>query len=189
MASRYSSYKRPIPPGPFATPAYQTNTRVSAASQAIKCTISWDSAAQVYMVSAPYEPNFVEFIKLKIQPARDRAWDPNTKMWAIEPSWLDLIQSLATELWTASYVKVITRDEVEQAERAEKEAQRNAIVASLPERERAIYEFVTALPFEAIQAAYRKAATLLHPDRNPTDGEAMSKLNASWTRIEKEFGK
>lgn len=157
-------------------------------AQAVKCTIIWDSAAGVYSVSTPYEPNFVEFIKAKI-PGNQRAWDPNTKLWTIEETWLEVIQTLATELWGATAVSVTTRQAIEDAERAARDAQRNAIVASLPERERAVFEFVSALPFEAVQAAYRKAALLLHPDRNPVDGTRMAELNAAWSRIEKEFKK
>lgn len=179
MAGRYSSYRKPTA-YPF-TPSPPTTT-------ATRCTITWDAAARVYMVNTPYDSNFVEFIKAKI-PGKERAWDPGTKTWTVEERWLDVLQLLATELWTADAVKVITREQVETELRVQQEAQRSAIIATLPERERAIYEFITALPFEAVQAAYRKAALALHPDRNPTDGEAMSKLNAAWTKVEKEFSK
>lgn len=177
MAGRYGSYQRNAS-SPFG----------GTATASVKCTITWDSAARVYSISTPYEPNFVEFVKAKI-PGSQRAWDPATKLWTIEESWLEVIQLLATELWGAASVQITTRQSVEDAEREAREAQQKAIIMSLPERERAIYEFVSALPFEAVQAAYRKAAMLLHPDRNPTDGEAMAKLNAAWSRMEKEFKK
>jgi hypothetical protein len=137
-----------------------------------------------YSVVAPYEPNFVEFIKVKI-PGLDRAWDTNKKVWFVKEKWLDLLQVLATELWGAQSVVIQTRESVEDALRHQREAQHNAIIAALPERERALYEFLLALPNEAVQAAYRKAAMLLHPDRNGGDGEKMSKLNEAWSKLEK----
>jgi hypothetical protein len=159
-----------------------------AAQQGIKCTITWDSAARVYSISTPYEPNFVEFIKAKI-PGRSRAWDPGTKLWTVEEEWMDILRQLAIELWTETCVSVTTRSEVEDAEKIQREAQQQAILQALPERERALYEFLKTLPFEAVKAAYRKAAMELHPDRNPTDGEAMSKLNAAWAKVEVELKK
>lgn len=154
----------------------------------LQCTITWDSAAEAYSCATPYQPNFIEFIKTRI-PGKQRAWDATQKLWFVKEDWLDIIQTLATELWGADAVKVITRKEVEDAERVQVRAQQEAILAALPERERAFYDFLTALPFEAMQAAYRRAALLLHPDRNPTDGEAMAKLNAAWSKIEKEYSK
>jgi len=47
--------------------------------------------------------------------------------------------------------------------------------------------FVKLLPYTAAQAAFRKAAMELHPDKNGGNGDRMSALNASWTRIETEF--
>jgi len=191
VAGRYQGYR--INPSGVSPPV--TGTRPFAQyqpapvlAQAIKCTITWDSAAGVYSIATPYEPNFVEFIKAKI-PGAQRAWDPGTKLWTVEEHWLDVLQTLATELWGAGAVQVTTRANVEDAEREQRESQKQAIMASLPPRERALVEFVTALPFEAVQAAYRKAALALHPDRNPTDGEAMAKLNAAWTKVEKEMKK
>lgn len=165
-----------------------TTSYGSPATPSIKCTITWDSAAGVYSVSTPYELNFVEFIKAKL-PGKERAWDPNTKLWTIEEKWLDVIKQLAVELWTEACVSVTTRASIEDAERVQREAQQQAILQALPERERALYEFLKALPFEAIQAAYTKAAMLLHPDRNVNDGDAMSKLNAAWSKLEKELQK
>lgn len=190
MAGRYQGYR---PSGPSGRTATASSSAFTAqynhpTSVGIKCTITWDSAAGVYSISTPYEPNFVEFVKAKI-PGSQRAWDPGTKLWTVEEHWLDVLQALATELWGATAVSVTTRQSIEDAEREQREAQNKAILMSLPPKERALVEFVSALPFEAVQAAYRKAALALHPDRNPTDGAAMAKLNAAWTNVEKEYKK
>jgi curved DNA-binding protein CbpA len=63
------------------------------------------------------------------------------------------------------------------------------ILAALPPKERAFFELVELLPFEALQACYRKAAMMLHPDRNSNDGDKMARLNTAWNKIEEEFKK
>jgi hypothetical protein len=47
-------------------------------------------------------------------------------------------------------------------------------------------KFATLLPFEALQAAYRAAAKIFHPDLGG-DSEQMQKLNAAWEAVEKHF--
>lgn len=165
-----------------ATPAAQQ------ASQApkVQCTIKWNSAIGAYEVNTPYQPNFVEFIKAKI-PGAERAWIPSSKTWVVQDRWLVVIVTLASELWGANAVDVVSRASVEDAEKELAAQQRLVILAALPERERAIFEFVELLPRTALQAAYRKAALDLHPDRNEGDGEQMSKLNVAWNAVEKLF--
>lgn len=46
--------------------------------------------------------------------------------------------------------------------------------------------FSSLLPFEALRAAYRKAASLLHPDCGG-NSEQMQKLNDAWARVKKEY--
>jgi hypothetical protein len=49
-----------------------------------------------------------------------------------------------------------------------------------------VSSFAALLPFEALQAAYRTAAKLFHPDLGG-DSEQMQGLNASWVQVEKHF--
>lgn len=182
------SYRRGNATGaPGASTSYQTPS-TSSHSTSTKCTITWDSSCGAYVVSTPYEPNFIEFLKARI-PGGHRAWDAVNKTWKVEEQWVGLLQTLATELWGASAVKIITRDEVEDALRVSQEQQRVAIMQALPPRERAIMEFIELLTLDALRAAYRKAAVELHPDRNENDGSKMASLNASWTKLENEFTK
>lgn len=140
-----------------------------------------------YNVNVPYQPNFVEFIKAKV-PGSDRAWVASTKTWVIKENWMEVIKLLATELWPGQ-VTIVTRQEVEDAEKKMREAQRLAILQALPTRERAMFEFFEVCPLECLAAAYKRAAMLLHPDKQGGDANKMSQLNAAWSKLEKELGK
>jgi hypothetical protein len=49
-----------------------------------------------------------------------------------------------------------------------------------------VSHFVGLLPFEALQAAYRAAAKLFHPDLGG-DSEEMKRLNSAWVQVEEYF--
>jgi L-lactate utilization protein LutC len=111
----------------------------------------------------------------------------STKTWVVKENWMEVIRLLASELWPGQ-VTVVSKQQVEDAERSAREQQRIAVLAVLPERERAMFEFFEVCPLECLSAAYKRAATLLHPDKQNGDGDTMARLNAAWSKLEKELG-
>jgi hypothetical protein len=99
---------------------------------------------------------------------------------------MEVIRLLASELWPGQ-VTLVTRSEVEDAERKQREALRVQLLAALPPREAAMFEFFEVCPLTSLKAAYRHAATQLHPDKQNGDSDKMSKLNAAWDKLEKEL--
>lgn len=146
---------------------------------AIKCKIWWDNAVGAYRISTPYSPQFVDFIKASI-PASDRTYDKSTKYWTFTEKFFPQIESVIKKLWPSEHV-IISHTQAQQAS------------ASAPVRQApldtVITEFFNLLPFDAANAAYRKAATELHPDHEGGNMEKMTKLNALWDRLKKEVFK
>jgi hypothetical protein len=56
--------------------------------------------------------------------------------------------------------------------------------ASLSRADFVAIEFFHTVSLEGARAAYRKAATLLHPDLHGGDGDPMRFLNAMWEELE-----
>lgn len=138
--------------------------------------IWWDESVQAYRVVTPYRPQFVDALK-QLLPASDRSWDNQTKTWTITERFLGPVQNLAEKAFGAK-ATVITKDQAQKASMPP--TVRSSTVDTV------IVEFFKLLPYEALQKAYRQAAMTLHPDRGG-NMESMSKLNASWQRLEKEF--
>lgn len=169
---------------------YSTTTFPPTGPTQTQCSFDWDVSRIAYAVKAQYQPNFIEFIKAKI-PASDRAWDPGTKTWYIKEAWFDVMQELAQQLWPGA-VSCITRATAEAAWKAQErsrlvmlKAQREAVLGPF---EAALLDFCSLCDFESLKAAYRKASMTNHPDRGG-DADKMSKLNATWFKIEEEFRK
>jgi hypothetical protein len=149
----------------------------------IKCKIWYDVKIQAYRISTPYSQAFVDFLKIQI-PASDRAFDPTSRIWTFNEKYFDPIRFMAEKVWAHS-----GETHVVDKQHAEAAARSNSTLTRRPEASlnESIVEFFRLIPYEAAKAAYRKAALEMHPDRNANDGERMSKLNAVWTRIEKEL--
>lgn len=141
--------------------------------------IWWDTSVQAYRCATPYKAEFVEALKLVI-PTSKRSFDPSTKVWTFAEECLVGITALCARVWSTK-PNVLTRQQVENA-------QQSAVLSKTSGVDVVIVEFFRLLPPEAAQAAYRKAAMLLHPDRGG-DMDKMSRLNAAWQRIEAEVYK
>jgi len=150
-------------------------------SNAPKCKIWWDVDIMSYHISTPYNPEFVAAIKQLI-PASDREFHDSTKIWIFTERFFSPVCSLAAAIWpTLGEVNIINREAAERA---------NAPTTTDKKPMADIcQDFINILPFEAAQTAYRKAAIMLHPDKNSGDQEKMSKLNVLWDRIQKEVFK
>ena len=145
----------------------------------IKVRIWWDVSIAAYRISVPYHEAFIDFLKATV-PAGKRAFDPSTKIWTFEESYLQLIETAAKAIWSPTEINIVTRAQTAQNLPATATA---SPLASMCE------QFVRALPYEAAKKAYQIAAMQLHPDRGGS-AEQMSLLNVSWSRLEKElYGK
>jgi len=146
-----------------------------------KCKIWWDVNVKCYHISTPYNPEFITTLKQLI-PASDREFQPDKKIWVISERFFEPVRKLSQAIWPGTgSVHVIDREA----------AERTALPTSVDKRpvEDICADFVKALPFEAAQSAYRKAATMFHPDVDPSGADKMMKLNVLWDRIQKEVYK
>jgi len=141
--------------------------------------IWWDTSVSAYRIATPYSVEFVTAIKALI-PASDRAFDPTTKVWTFTERFFDPMRLLCEKVYGKHNVVAVTR---QQAQSAQAPASITKSTAS-----QLAVDFLTLVGFDAAQAAYRRAATVLHPDHGG-DMEAMTKLNAVWDRLQKEVFK
>ena len=155
----------------------------------VKCMIYWDVKIQAYQLKMKGDWNRTEkvvaFLKQAI-PHSDRKLDvveSNGKKeytWTFIEKYLDGVQKFCVLIYGQQEVACLLRSQVEtQANNQQVVTQRITGIDSV------LLEFVKLLPYEAAQKAYKAACLVLHPDRGG-NMEAMSKLNASWQRIEKE---
>lgn len=145
--------------------------------------IWWDATVRAYRLSGAYDDQLVSFLKSNI-PYSDRAWDPATKIWTFTESYFSGVEKLCKMVFGDANVSVFTRQQVE----ATAGATSGTSVQKVDTITIELAEFLRLLPYEAAQAAYRKAAFILHPDKGG-DMEKMSRLNQLWTKIEKEVYK
>lgn len=146
----------------------------------------WDTSVQAYRMTSSFNRQLVDTFKQCV-PASNRSFDDQTKIWTFIESYLSPLQNVFKML--GLHPTIITRQQAEQAQQSQPRSAANSPVTSRTASiEDVVYTFMKSLPYDAALAAYRKAAMLLHPDRNPQSTmDTMSTLNATWTRIAKEL--
>lgn len=148
-----------------------------------KVMIYWDVKIQAYQLKMKTDFDRIEkvvtFLKQAI-PHSDRSWDPNTKTWTFIEKYLDGVDKFCKLVYGAQEVAVLNRQAVEGQSKQSVNPQ--VMITGI---DATLLEFMKLLPYEAAQKAYKAACFVLHPDRGG-NMELMSKLNASWQRIEKE---
>jgi hypothetical protein len=155
-----------------------TYVRFRGANVSNKCTIWYDPKLDGYTLQCAFSPNFIEFIKAAI-PASDRSFDPATKNWKFHKKYADAVLKTAKSMFGDSNVAFISEAQVRGAT---PQVSKNLTI------DQTFAEFMKLLPFDAANAAFRKAAMLLHPDRGG-NMDSMSRLNTLWDRIRTEFYK
>jgi hypothetical protein len=158
---------------------------------AIKCRIWWDTQAQAYVVSSSYSDKLVDALKTLI-PSGDRNWDPATKFWYLKENYGEAIRSIASSAFGIHAVSFTSRTVAEQsAQQSQQRASQHgtALNATHGSTEDALLAFCSLAGYDALRAAYRRAATDMHPDKQSGDGTKMARLNELWSRIEKEYFK
>lgn len=184
-AGQNYTYSRP---NPFTTTNQQGAPSVTPQQS---CRIWWDVSIQAYRLSSSYNKDLVDALKAFI-PVSDRSFDTGTKIWTITEKYFQPLLSLISKLHINP--TVITRQQAEAAKTGSTTgsgygSSSNAVTrTTLSVIDKACLDFMKLLPYDAAQAAYRKAAMLLHPDRGG-DMEKMTQLNQLWTVIEKELYK
>ena len=141
-----------------------------------KAKIWWDFLEKRYWISFDYHQGFVDFLKAAI-PKRARKYDPASRAWNFGRAYLAVVEAKATELFPDLNV------EREPPRKMKARAPRTEVFDN---RDFTVLEFFNALPRDAMKAAYKKAATLCHPDRGGTH-EEMTYLNELWDRLQKDF--
>lgn len=152
-----------------------------------RCKIWWDdSVVQAYAIECAFNKSFIEAIKQLI-PAGKRAFNPKTKVWTFDELFFDEVRDLAKAVWPkAGEVLIVTKAQTKSAAQQAATSNPNTVRSVISEADKALYDFARLLTPEALQAAYRKAALDLHPDRNAIDGSRMAMLNEVWSRVKKE---
>jgi len=140
----------------------------------------WDESVMAYRARFPFNKQVVDFLKQAI-PHSERSWDQDQKLWTFTEAYLDGTVKFFHIAFGTSEVAVVTK---EQTEKARQKA--NTGVVRITGIDSQLVEFMKLIPYEAAKEAYRKAALLLHPDRGG-DMEKMAKINALWTKIQKEI--
>lgn len=143
--------------------------------------IWWDTSVSAYRMASPFNATLVDAIKQHI-PVSDRSYDPTTKIWTFVERQLTPLQGLLKLI--GAQATVITR---QQAEAAAAQSSGNGAGAQRgAPLDTVIIEFVRLVPADAMKSAYRAAALQLHPDRQGGNADKMTRLNAAWSRIQKE---
>lgn len=138
--------------------------------------IWWDPAISAYRMVMPYNKGFLDLLKTLV-PVSDRSYESETHIWTFTERFLKPVQELVEKAFGRA-----TLVDKAQAEAA----QQNKSTAPGAPLDAVIVEFFRLLPQEAARRAYLVASNVMHPDRGG-DMEKMSKLNAAWTRLEKEL--
>lgn len=156
-----------------------------------KAQLFWDSSVSAYRLKMHGDwsktEKIVQFLKQQI-PHSDRELkvdiDPKTNKkdytWTFTEKYFDGTVKFLHIVFGAGEVAVVTRAQVEAAQ------QPRVPIASGSPLGNICLEFMQTIPFEAAQKAYREAAIRCHPDRGG-NMEQMSKINALWTKIQKEI--
>lgn len=145
-----------------------------------KCMVWWDGSIMAYRARFPFKQAAVEFLKKNI-PHSERTWDDQAKIWTFTEGYLDGTVKFFQIAFGNSEVAVVTREQTEKAQ----QPRQSISVSKLNTTDGMLAEFMRLLPYEAARAAYRQAAILLHPDKGG-NMEDMSKVNALWTKIQKD---
>lgn len=149
-------------------------------SQTARCRIWWDKDIEAYHIQCPHNESFIEAIKQKI-PAGHRSFDPATKFWVFTEQFFGPVSKLAQAIWPSpGDVQIMTRQQVESASQSSATVKKNQPIATSCEA------FMKLVGQDAMAAAYKKAAMMLHPDRGGDIGK-MQELNVLWSQIQKEL--
>lgn len=163
--------------------------------QTQKPVIVWDKVA--YKCTFPIffknkqHKGFLEILKKSI-PSSERDYNPTTHEWFIQEKWLDIVVQLTTLVFGEPYVArkeewnnfqysstvIPTHTDLKKFDSILRDA---AIITNGTD--------VAKLERNDAVKLYRKAALILHPDKNPANAAIMSQLNEVFTRLKQTYYK
>lgn len=139
--------------------------------------IWFDPSEDRYWIEFDYCDAFIAFLKTSI-PRRARTYDPQSRAWSFGRAYLARVEAEAALHFPELHVE-------REPPRKRKPRVKKTEVYS--RQDFLIVEFFHALPREALASAYKKAATLFHPDHQGGSHDAMQYLNGLWDEIQKLY--
>lgn len=133
--------------------------------------------------STPYDPDFVEALKLDI-PSSGRRWLADDKLWRVEKLFEFRLLSLLKEFFDT--VERVPLSELSGAAsgRSGYRPGANGGADSL-RQDYATLHLLPSAPAEVVKAVYRTLAKLKHPDAGGTTAD-MQHINAAYERIDEK---
>lgn len=126
------------------------------------------------LVRSTYDSDFVATIKAGV-PHGMRQWDPETKLWRVDPAYKAYLLSLCR----SHYTQVTFLDAAPGAKKPEPAAPDN-------HGDDPYAVLLRACSRESVHDVYRQAMLRVHPDRRGGDPEAARRVNAAWKQIQEE---
>jgi hypothetical protein len=142
-----------------------------------RARIWFDVLEDRYWVSFDYHSAFIEFLKASI-PSRARSFDEQSRAWSFGRAYLALVTSEARRYFPDLTV------EPEPPRKRERKSKPKAERIKIKSEDFLLVEFFHAVGIEGARAAYRKAATLAHPDHEGGSDESMKYLNRLMAELE-----
>lgn len=161
--------------------------------QKVQVSIQWDQ-----VTNAAYKLRFdqigphwskispiIDLIKISI-PSSQREYEPETKTWYIGEPYIKAIKDICEQISEFELIYIEKPEQVRAVAFHSKEddyAEFKRLVSF------AHIAFDDTTELAVATKVFRKAAMLLHPDRNPEMASEMSALNEVWTRLKTTYFK
>jgi hypothetical protein len=145
-----------------------------------RARIWFDVLEDRYWICFDYHREFIEFLKAAI-PSRARSFDSNSRAWSFGRAYLPVVEAEARRYFPDLQIEAEPpRKKRERKPKVEREKIRS--------EDFLLVEFFHCVGIEGARAAYRKAATLAHPDKGGSN-DAMKYLNGLMEQLERACDK
>lgn len=135
----------------------------------VKGATLWIEGGWIH-VRTPYDPGFVRELKSEIH-ASQRKWDPDEKIWKVDPSQDDVLVPLVAKYFGEP---TVLEDKEE-------------VVVVTQAGDDPYGALLRLAPDDVLKRVYRLVATALHPDKGGS-AEKMTRANQAWKAIREDRG-